>query len=43
MFSSFNDFKHIMKSKRDAGYVTYEIGCRKHSSILRDVNWVSWI
>ncbi len=38
MFSSFDDFKHMMKSKRDAGYVTCEIGCRKHSSILRDVN-----
>lgn len=38
MFSGFNDFKHIMKAKRDAGYVTCEIGCRKHSSNLLDVN-----
>lgn len=38
MFSSFDDFKHMMKAKRDAGYVTCEIGCRKHSSNLHDVN-----
>lgn len=38
MFSSFNDFKHILKAKRDAGYITCEIGCRKHSSTLHDVN-----
>lgn len=38
MFSGFNDFKHIMKAKRDADYVTCEIGCLKHSSNLHDVN-----
>lgn len=37
MFSSLNDFKHIMKAKTGCGY-TCEIGCRKHSSNLHDVN-----